>query len=146
MKCLADQNRERRVALALGAQGHDVTVGVVDDPGHRPDQAVRALAAQEERILLTNDPDFGELVARYRQPHAGVILFRMSAATAERKIERLDAVFRDHADPLSQLIVVTEQRLRVYPSRRQAEEGAACAPHRRSSTEGAGKALAAVLS
>ena len=121
MRFLADQNLERRVALALQAQGHDVTVGVVDYPGNLPDPAVLALAYREGRILLTNDADFGELIARHHHPHAGIILFRMKAATAKRKIDRLAVVFRDHADQLNQLIVVTEQRIRVYQSQ-QADE------------------------
>jgi len=114
MRFLADQNLERRIALALRAAGHDVTIGVVDYPGHLPDPAVLALAAREERIVLTNDPDFGELVARHDARHAGVIVFRMKAATADRKIERLADVLREHGPDLGKLLVVTERRIRVY--------------------------------
>jgi predicted nuclease of predicted toxin-antitoxin system len=122
MKFLADQNLERRVVLALRAQGHDVTVGVVDYPGSLPDPDVLALARREGRILLTNDPDFGELIARWRRPHAGVILFRMKAATAQLKIDRLAVVLRDYTEHLGQLIVVTEHRIRVYRTQQHSAE------------------------
>ncbi|MBI2760499.1 MAG: DUF5615 family PIN-like protein [Chloroflexi bacterium] len=114
MRFLADHNLERRVAVTPRAEGHDVTVGVVDYPGTLPDFDVLALAARERRIVLTNDRDFGELVVRHRRPHAGVILFRMRAATAQLKIERLTVVMREYADQLDQYIVVTERRIRVY--------------------------------
>jgi predicted nuclease of predicted toxin-antitoxin system len=108
MKLLADQNLERRVALALRSQGHDVTIGVVDYPGNLPDRAVLRLAYHEGRILLTKGPDFGGLVVRHREPHAGVIIFRMKAATGQRKPARLLLLLRDHSDELDQLITVTE--------------------------------------
>ncbi|MFN8556782.1 MAG: DUF5615 family PIN-like protein [Dehalococcoidia bacterium] len=100
MRFLADQNLERRVALALRECGHDVTVGVVVYPGTLSDPDVLALARRERRILLTNDPDFGELIVRWGRPHAGVILFRMPVATAQRKTERLAVVLREYARQL----------------------------------------------
>jgi predicted nuclease of predicted toxin-antitoxin system len=39
---------------------------------------VLAIATAEQRVLLTNDKDFGELIFRRRLPHAGVILFRLA--------------------------------------------------------------------
>lgn len=113
MKFLCDQNVERRVSTWLTAEGHDVTIGVVDYDGRLLDPAVLSLAHQEERTLITNDKGFGELIWRRRLPHAGVILFRMRAATAEQKIERLKAVLANHADDLGQFIVVTATRIRV---------------------------------
>ncbi|HZU75186.1 MAG TPA: DUF5615 family PIN-like protein [Dehalococcoidia bacterium] len=114
MRFPADQNLERRIALALRAAGHDVTVGVVDYPGNLPDRAILALAHREGRIVLTNDPDFGELVVREHRLHAGVVLFRMKAASADRKLIRLSGLLRDYAGQLDSLFVVTEERIRSY--------------------------------
>jgi predicted nuclease of predicted toxin-antitoxin system len=124
MRFLADHNLERRIAVTLRSQDHDVTVGVVDYSGTLPDFDVLAPALQEGRIVLTNDPDFGELVVRHRRPHAGVILFRMRAATAQLKIERLAVVMRDYADQLDQFVILTERRIRVYRPERPPTESA----------------------
>ena len=117
MRLLLDQNVERRLATALRAQGHDVTVGVVDYPGTLPDPDVLALARRDARILITNDSDFGDLVFRQGRPHAGVIYFRMPVATAELKLARLALLFRDYRDQLDQFIVVGERRIRVRRTR-----------------------------
>lgn len=113
MKFLCDQNVERRVARWLIGQGHDVTVGVVNYDGWLPNPDILDLARSEGRIAITNDRDFGELIWRKRLPHTGVIFFRMPVATAELKIERLQAVFAAHADELHRFIVVTATRIRV---------------------------------
>ena len=116
MRFLCDQNLERRVAVWLVDEGHDVAVGVVDYNGRLPDPDVLRIAREERRTLVTNDKDFGELIWRRRLPHTGVIFFRMPAATAEQKIERLKLVLTDYADQLDQFIVVTPVRIRVRKS------------------------------
>lgn len=113
MRFLCDQNLERRVSAWLIDIGHDVAVGVVDYDGRLLDPDVLAIAQAERRILVTNDKDFGELIWRRRLPHAGVIFFRMPAATAEQKIERLAVVLRDYANQLDQFIVVRPTSIRV---------------------------------
>lgn len=40
------------------------------------DAAVIDLAVREERVLLTEDKDFGHLVYAHRHPSAGVVLIR----------------------------------------------------------------------
>jgi predicted nuclease of predicted toxin-antitoxin system len=46
------------------------------------------LANKENRILLTRDKDFGELVYRLQQVHAGIILIRL---------EKLKSITRSQA-------------------------------------------------
>ena len=48
--------------------GHDVLSGLDGDP-RATDEALLALANQEERVLITEDKDFGELVSVRRLPH-----------------------------------------------------------------------------
>lgn len=44
--------------------------------GEPTDKEVRAVANDAQRLLLTCDKDFGELVFRQRQVHAGVVLMK----------------------------------------------------------------------
>jgi len=41
------------------------------------DHEVLEIARAEDRILITNDKDFGELIYRQQLEHTGVILFRL---------------------------------------------------------------------
>ncbi len=114
MRFLLDQSTDARLIPYLRQQGHDATRIGRDHPGGLPDPQVLAIAVAEQRILLTDDRDFGELVFRQRQPHAGVIFFRLGRyAELSTKIERLDHVLTHYGDQLDQFLVVTEHRVRV---------------------------------
>lgn len=62
MRFLSDQILERRASGWLKAQGHDVTIGVVDYDGRLPDPTALALAVAERCTLITSGKNFGELI------------------------------------------------------------------------------------
>lgn len=72
MRFLIDRCAGRLLADWLRTQGHDVVESceLGPDPG---DRALLELAAQETRILVTIDTDFGELIYLEHIPHAGLI-------------------------------------------------------------------------
>ena len=115
MKFLLDDNIDVRLADVLREQGHDDTAIARDYPHSLDDPDVLAIAQREDRILITNDTDFGELVVRERRPHAGVILFRVRPATFTHQRDRLAQVLADHADDLGHFLVVESTRVRVRP-------------------------------
>jgi predicted nuclease of predicted toxin-antitoxin system len=83
-------------------------------PESMPDTDVLALAYQKKRILITDDRDFGELVFRIKQPHAGVIFLRLGTyAPLDLKIARLSFVLTHYADQLDQFLVVKKGDVRV---------------------------------
>ncbi len=114
MSFLLDESAEARIAGVLTAPGHDATRIGRDDPASLPDAAVLAFAHHEQRILITNDKDFGELVVRRRHPYAGVILFRFPLdSTARQKIHALEALLASRPAPLDRLFVVSPQGIRT---------------------------------
>jgi predicted nuclease of predicted toxin-antitoxin system len=114
MKFLLDESADLRLADRLKDLGHDVKSVAADFQVALPDSQVLSLAHQEQRILITNDKDFGELVFRHRRPHAGVILFRLPfGASLTSKLDRLDHVLTVHAHSLDLFIVVTQRSVRV---------------------------------
>jgi predicted nuclease of predicted toxin-antitoxin system len=116
MKFLLDENVDARLLPYLQGQGHDVLRLVSDYPAGLPDQQVLAIAVTQERILITNDRDFGELVFVQRQAHTGVILLRLGDyADLSVKIARLNHVLTHYATQLDQFLVVTQRRVRVRP-------------------------------
>ena len=114
MKFLLDESAEFRIAAYLQSQGHEVTAIAHDYPASLSDRDVLAIAHQEDRILITNDRDFGELIFREQQPHAGVIYFRLSpASSVVEKIRWLERILADHPSDLGKFIVVMPGSLRI---------------------------------
>ncbi len=113
MRFLFDQSTDRRLASFFRQRGHNVTVVAIDHPAGLPDPEVLAIALGERRILVTEDSDFGELVFRLHLPHAGILYLRLPPMELDAKVECLDRVLIDHADELSQFVVVTPRRTRV---------------------------------
>jgi hypothetical protein len=74
---------------------------------------VLALAHRHQRILVTDDRDFGELVFRGGRPHAGVIYLRLGIADLALRIDRLGYVLVNHASQLDRFLVVTREAVRV---------------------------------
>ena len=81
MRFLVDECLSTRVPELLVAAGHDA-VHVVDcGLAGEPDERVLAQAADDRRVLLSADTDFGEILARSGSPVPSVILFRRAAAS-----------------------------------------------------------------
>jgi predicted nuclease of predicted toxin-antitoxin system len=82
MRLLANENIPRNAVESLRARGHDVVWVRLSAPGSS-DPDVLAVAAQQKRILLTFDKDFGEIARRSSLPNdCGVI--SVPAAYASR--------------------------------------------------------------
>ena len=113
MKFIFDQSTDRRLAPHLRQRGHDVTVVAVDYPPSLPDDEVRAISQREQRILVTEDRDFGELVFRHRQAHAGVIYLRLPPMELSSKVSRVMAVLDKYATHLDQFLVVSQGSVRI---------------------------------
>ncbi len=114
MKLLFDQSADARLVPHLRALGHDVKRVGGEYPAGLPNIDVLALAHQEGRVLVADDHDFGDLVFRFHQPHAGVILFRLGDfAELELKIERIDYVLENYGDRLAQFLIVSRRAVRV---------------------------------
>ena len=115
MRFLADMCISPRVIAFLRDKGHD-GLHLRDDHLERAkDPVVLEKARSEERILLTHDLDFGELMAAssYRLP--SVIIFRLRDMRPHRVNEYLQRIISDHSESLEKgvIISVTENRIRV---------------------------------
>lgn len=98
----------------LRSQGYDATRVAGEYPAGMSDPDVLALAVRGDRILITSDRDFGDMVVRQRRPHRGVILFRLGDyAELDVWIERLNHVLTNFSSQLDRLIVVTRRHVRV---------------------------------
>jgi len=72
-----------------------------------------AWAVAEDRILITNDKDFGEMIFRERLKHRGVIFLRLSDERSANKIEILKHLLENYSEKLpNQFVTVTETKVR----------------------------------
>lgn len=121
MKFLLDANVEYRLATYLTSLHYDVKTIARDYSYALPDHAVLALAVQEQRILLTNDRDFGELIFRQRHPHCGVLLFRFkNSKDIAEKLHWLTVVLQTHQNSLHEYLVLTARGVRIRKTPQQA--------------------------
>lgn len=78
------------------------------------DKEILEFAEREERILITNDKDFGELIFRLNRPSSGVILIRLKIDLPRSRQEQVLNVIESLSGKLkSGFIVVTEGKVRV---------------------------------
>lgn len=113
MKFLLDESADARLIPYLGQLGHDATWIVSTHGMGLPHAQILAHAYAEQRILIAADRDFGELVVRFGQPHAGVILLRLGDANLATKIARLEDVLSNYSDRLDRFLIVTLRGVRV---------------------------------
>lgn len=112
MKFLIDRCAGRRLAEWIRAQGHDVvesrTLG--PDPG---DLTLLRWAADDGRILVTIDTDFGTLLQTRGTSHAGLI--RLPDVPAPARIALLAQILRDHtaAELGKSVVTVRGHRIRI---------------------------------
>jgi predicted nuclease of predicted toxin-antitoxin system len=119
MKFLFDESVELRLGSYLKAQGHDVKAIATDYTYGIEDEEVLKIARSEQRILITNDKDFGELVFRYHHPHTGVILLRLKRVPFQMKQERLAEVITTYKQALRHFLIVTLYTVRIRKSIQQ---------------------------
>lgn len=88
MKFLIDECTGPAVAKWLMKKGYNVFSVFEETPGIS-DDAVLDRAREENRILITNDKDFGEKIYRQQKSHQGVILLRLKNERSKNKIKVL---------------------------------------------------------
>lgn len=120
MRFLADTGASKRVVEWLRGDGHDVIHLLEEGLERLPNGEIFAKATRENRIVLTFDLDFGEIVALSRPAPAPVIVFRLHNTRAAHVIERLASALKPSEAYLDTacVIVIEESRHRVrrFPS------------------------------
>jgi len=111
VRFLVDRCAGRRLADWLRQAGHDVREAREQspDPG---DEALLRMAAQEGRILVTIDTDFGALVYLSGAAHAGII--RLPDVPGRRRIALMEQILsgRGAAELAGAIVTVTGNRIR----------------------------------
>jgi predicted nuclease of predicted toxin-antitoxin system len=116
VKFLIDQNRSPRLGALLRDAGHDAVHTLEVGLEEAEDDELLALAAEQQRIVVSGDTDFGALLALAHRRSPSVILFRarhMPSAADQAAV--ILGYLDDLADDLRHgaVVVITDDRIRV---------------------------------
>ena len=76
------------------------------------------MAVKDQRLIITMDKDFGELVYRLKKPAYGIILLRFEVSERHLKWPRLMELIHHHSSKLEgYFIVVDIEKFRFRPLR-----------------------------
>ncbi len=115
MRILADENVGGSIVSWLRAQRVD-TAWVVEAGAGAPDEDVLARAHREDRILLTFDRDYGELVFHRGLRCRGVLLVRLEQVPQAERLHTFQRIWPAIALSVeNNFVVVTRKKVRVRP-------------------------------
>ena len=111
LKFLIDECTGRRLAILLKNAGYDVVFVGDWKPSASYEEILRK-AEEENRILITDDKDFGELVFRLGRPSKGVILLRTSTTDPVRRFQLLEKILKS-IDVGEKFVVVSDDAVKL---------------------------------
>jgi len=116
MKFLADENFPMPSMKLLRNLGFDIA-HVAENYQSESDMAIMGLARQQDRIIITFDRDFGELIFKRHQPApAGVIYLRFEPTYPTETGEILAALFESGAVNFAgKFTVISDGQIRQRP-------------------------------
>jgi predicted nuclease of predicted toxin-antitoxin system len=115
MKFLADMGISPRLTEELRQRGHDAVHLSEQGLNRMTDGEILQKARQENRIVLTHDLDFGELLAASGGDLPSVIIFRLKDMRPSNVARHLFGILNQRSDALEQgvIISVTDRKIRI---------------------------------
>src|SRR4030042_619514 len=115
MRFLAEMGVSIRAVELLRDNGHDAK-HLREEGLHRmPNGEIFTKAIHENRIIITFDLDFGEIIALSKGKKASVVIFRLHNTRTSHVIRRLSTALKDAVNALKKgaIVVIEETRHRV---------------------------------
>ncbi len=107
LRFLADESCDFAVVRALRAKGYEV-LAVSEVTQRSADRELMEQAAHEQRILLTEDKDFGWLVFASQTESAGVILIRYPGNARHTLAKTVENVVHEQGENLRNAFIVIQ--------------------------------------
>ena len=115
MRLLANENVPLEAVEVLRSAGHDIEWIRLLAPGSSDEEVLRR-GVSENRVLVTFDKDFGELVFQRRLPSPpGIILFRFALSSPGYAARTSVAALASRTDWVGHFAVIEDARVRMTP-------------------------------
>ncbi len=113
MRFIVDECIDKKICEWLRKSNHDI-ISIYENYRGYKDIKVLNLAYNEDRILITDDKDFGDMIYRDNLRHRGIILLRLQDRRSKVKIEILKHLINNYSDRLkNNFVVATEKKIRI---------------------------------
>ena len=105
IKFLIDVGVGKGIENYLHEEGYDIKSVRDIDPCLEDEKIIRT-AFLENRMVITMDKDFGELVYHSLMEHSGVLLLRLEDATGSNKLKVLKFIIENYSDRIKNCFCV----------------------------------------
>jgi predicted nuclease of predicted toxin-antitoxin system len=113
MRFMVDECVGPGIAAWLRTNSHDA-ISVFDLFTGMDDSDVLEKAVSGNRILITDDKDFGDMVVRQGMKHKGIVLLRLNDDHFPNRVRVLSRLLTQYSDQLkNNFVVVTEKAIRI---------------------------------
>ena len=118
MKFKIDENLPVEVRDELRAAGHDVLTVADEQLGGSPDSDIASVCRSEDRVLVTLDTDFGNILAYPPEQFPGIMVIRADDQSKSAILTLFSAIAGAlRSEPIShKLWIVEHNRIRVRGS------------------------------
>ncbi|OFZ66545.1 MAG: hypothetical protein A2328_09210 [Bdellovibrionales bacterium RIFOXYB2_FULL_36_6] len=105
LKFLIDVGVGKGIENYLHTEGYDIKAVRDIDPCLEDEKIIQT-AFLENRMVITMDKDFGELVYHSLMEHSGVLLLRLEDATGSKKLKVLKFIIENYSDRIKNCFCV----------------------------------------
>ncbi len=105
LRFLVDLGVGKGIERYLREEGYD-TKAVRDIDPRMEDEEIIRTAVTENRMIITMDKDFGELVYHSSMEHSGVLLLRLEDATGTEKSQVVKYIMKNYSDRIKNCFCV----------------------------------------
>ncbi len=113
MKFVADEGVDLQIVNLLRSKNHDV-IYITEFAAGSLDDVILKLANEQNRILMTRDKDFGELVYKKKMLHSGIILNRLHELESDKKANIVLEVIENFQEQLiGSFTVIQPNKIRI---------------------------------
>ena len=119
LKFLVDVGVGKGIEEYLNEKGYDTKAVRDIDPGMGDEEIIR-IAVTQNRMIITMDKDFGELVYHSSIEHSGVLLLRLEDATGTEKLQVVKHILSNYANRIRDCFCVFQKdkfRIRKIPKK-----------------------------
>ena len=110
---MVDVGGGKKVEEYLSKSGFDIKIIREINP-RMTDRDILKIAVKENRMVITMDKDFGELVYNSGLPHSGVLLLRLETIRGDDKVKIVSNILKKYSDKLyDNFCVFQNGRIRI---------------------------------